>query len=112
MYTTTAREQGGHSGVCGAVLTLTLLATMIVINNRYYAFDDAFMLEIAGKQLSGRLRKDLDDIARASNSPPPWAPLCCTNTELGTRHPYTHIPSSHSQPPHTVSPSLSPALSV
>lgn len=33
--------------------------------DRYYAFDEAFMLEIIGpSQLSSRLRKDLDDISR------------------------------------------------
>lgn len=30
---------------------------------RYYSFDERFMLEIAGKQLSSRLRKDLDDVS-------------------------------------------------
>ena len=41
--------------------------TLLVI--RYYQFDKEVVRELLGKKLTGRLRKDLDDVSEKTNIP-------------------------------------------
>ena len=39
------------------------------IVNRYYQFDKEVVRELLGKKLTGRVRKDLDDVSEKTNIP-------------------------------------------
>lgn len=42
---------------------------LYLFNTRYYQFDKVVVRELLGKKLTGRLRKDLDDISEKTNIP-------------------------------------------